>query len=109
MEEYKIVHFSNEFTMEDINEAMSLQDDIIYYTRQISEKNEFHIVNHNNGEFTVTAFITELFKFYTTDTSLGESMKGTKIKGNEKFSIIINTDEVLIERLKLDLNNLLKK
>ena len=40
MKDYKVVHFSEEFTMDDINEAMSSQDDILYFTRYVAEKNE---------------------------------------------------------------------
>jgi len=109
MEDYKIVHFSNEFSMEDINEAMSFQDDIIYFTRYITEKNEFHIVNHNKGEFTLTPLVTQLFNFYSNDKNLSPLVKESKVKGNDAFTIVLNVNEGLIEQIKKDLNTLLKK
>ena len=109
MKDYKVVHFSNEFSMEDINEAMSFQDEIIYYTRQITEKNEFHIVNHNKGEFTLTQFVTQLFNFYQNDKNLSPLVSESKVKGNDSFAIILNANDDLILQIKKDLNILLKK
>lgn len=109
MKEYKVVHFSDEFTMEDINEAMSFQDDILYFTRHITEKNEFHIVNYKDGEFTLTPFITQLFNFYKSYEKLSDLVSEAKVKGNDKFSIIINANDELINQIKKDLNSLLKK
>jgi len=109
MKDYKVVHFSDEFSMEDISEAMSFQDDILYFTREITEKNEFHIVNHKNGEFTLTQFVTQLFNFYNTDKNLSSLVRESKVKGNDTFAIITNADENLIARIKKDLNILLKK
>lgn len=109
MKEYKIVHFSNEFSMDDINEAMSYQDEIIYYTREITEKKEFHIVNHNNGKFPLTPFVTQLFNFYKKNEGISKFINETKIKGNDNFTIILNSNENLINQLKNDLNTLLKK
>lgn len=109
MKDYKVVHFSDEFTMEDITEAMSYQDDILYYTRYITEKNEFHIVKYKNGEFTITPFISQLLNFYKNDKNkkklLGESM----VKGNNTFAIITNINDELLIQVKQDLNILLKK
>ena len=109
MKDYKVVHFSDEFTMDDINEAMSFQDDIIYFTRQITEKNEFHIVNHKNGEFTLTQFVTQLFNFYKNDKNLSPLVSESKVKGNDSFTIVLNANEKLITQIKKDLNILLKK
>jgi len=109
MKDYKVVHFSDEFSMDDINEAMSFQDEIIYYTRYIIEKNEFHIVNHNGGEFTLTPFISQLFNFYSTNEKLSPFVTKTKVKGNDTFTIILNVNEELVNRIKDDLNTLLKK
>jgi len=109
MEDYKVVHFSEDFTMDDINEAMSFQDDILYFTREITEKNEFHIVNYKDGEFTLTQFVTQLFNFYKNDKNLSPIVSESKVKGNDKFAIIINSNEQLINQLKKDLNILLKK
>jgi hypothetical protein len=109
MKDYKVVHFSEEFSMEDINEAMSFQDDILYYTRYIAEKKEFHIVNHSNGEFTLTPFISQLFNFYNQNEKLSELISDTKLKGNDSFTIIFNVNEDLISQIKNDLNSLLKK
>ena len=109
MKDYKVVHFSDEFSMDDINEAMSNQDDIIYFTRQITEKNEFHIVNHKGGEFTLTQFVTQLFNFYKNDKNLSPLISESKVKGNDSFAIILNAGDNLIEQIKKDLNILLKK
>ena len=109
MKDYKVVHFSDEFTMDDINEAMSFQYDILYFTRQITEKNEFHIVNHKNGEFTLTQFVTQLFSFYKNDKNLSPLVSESKVKGNDSFTIVLNANEKLIAQIKKDLNILLKK
>jgi len=109
MREYKVVHFSEDFSMEDINEAMSSQDEILYFTRYIQEKNEFHIVKHKNGDFKITSFITQLFGFYKKNKNTSSLLDETKVKGNDSFVIIQNVNEQLIERLKNDLNILLKK
>jgi len=109
MKDYKVVHFSNDFSMEDISEAMSFQDDILYFTREITEKNEFHIVNHKNGEFTLTQFVTQLFNFYQNDKKLSPLVSESKVKGNDSFTIILNANENLISQIKKDLNILLKK
>jgi hypothetical protein len=108
MKDYKVVHFSDEFNLDDINEALSATDDIIYYTRDLNEKNEFHVVNYKEGDFTITPFITQMFNFYKTN-KLSHLVKESKVKGNDKFAIIVNTNEDLINRLKNDLNLLLKK
>jgi len=109
MKDYKVVHFSEEFSMDDINEAMSFQDDIIYYTRNISEKKEFHIVNSKKGEFTLTPFVTQLFNFYQKNEKLSGLIGESKVKGNDTFAIIMDTNDNLINQLKKDLNILLKK
>lgn len=109
MKEYKVVHFSDEFTMDDISEAMSFQDEIIYFTREITEKKEFHIVNHKKGKFPLTPFVSQLFEFYTKDNSMKGITNETKIKGNDNFTIVLNANDKLIDQLKEDLNILLKK
>jgi hypothetical protein len=109
MKDYKIVHFSYDFSMEDINEAMSFQDEIIYYTREITEKKEFHIVNHKGGKFPLTPFVTQLFNFYSKDANASKFIGESKVKGNNNFSIIVNANDKLINQLKKDLNVLLKK
>jgi len=109
MKDYKIVHFSDDFTMEDINEAMEHQDEILYFTREIAEKNEFHIVNHKNGEFTVTQFVSQLFNFYQNDKNLSKIVSEAKVKGNDSFTVVINANEDLINQIKKDLNILLKR
>jgi hypothetical protein len=108
MRENKIVHFSDDFTIEDINEAMSNQDDILYFSRHISEKNEFHIVNYKEGDFTITPFVSQLFNFYKAN-KLEHLVSESKLKGNESFAIIMNASDELINQLKKDLNTLLKK
>jgi hypothetical protein len=109
MKEYKVVHFSDDFTIDDINEAMVHQDDILYFTRHLSEKNEFHVVNYKDGEFTLTSFISQLFNFYKNDKSLSKIIGESKIKGNDSFTIIQNVNDNLINQIKKDLNILLKK
>lgn len=109
MKEYKVVHFSDDFSMDDINEAMLHQDDILYFTRHISEKNEFHIVNHKKGEFTLTPFITQLLNFYNSNKELSQFVRESKVKGNDSFTIILNVNDNLINQIKKDLNLLLKK
>jgi len=109
MKDYKVVHFSDEFTMDDINDAMSNQDDIIYFTRQLTEKNEFHIVNYKDGEFTITQFVSQLFNFYKNDKDLANIVSEAQVKGNDSFSIILNANDDLINQIKKDLNILLKK
>ncbi len=109
MEEYKVVHFSSDFSMDDINEAMSFQDDILYFTREISEKNEFHIVNYKDGEFTLTQLVTQLFNFYKNNEKLSPIVSESKVKGNDKFTIIVESNDDLITQIKKDLNILLKR
>jgi hypothetical protein len=108
--ENKIVHFSDDFTINDINEAMSHQDDILYFSRLISEKNEFHIVNYKKGNFQLTPFISQLLNFYKKDEKISKILsESVKIKGNDAFTIIYNVNDELANQLKNDLNNLLKK
>jgi hypothetical protein len=105
----KVLHFSDGFSLDDINNVLSSKDGILYYTRQISEKNEFHIINHKDGTMTITPFITQLLNYYNTNKQTQTIIRESKVKGNEKFAIITNTNQVLIEQLKKDLNILLKK
>ncbi|MFW5848006.1 MAG: hypothetical protein ACOCVF_03740 [bacterium] len=109
MNKYKVVHFSDEFTIEDINNVMSSKEGVLYFTRYIPEKNEFHIVNHKKGEFTITPFVTQIFNFYNNNKNLSGLVKESKVKGNETFAIITNVRENLLTQLKKDLNTLLKK
>ena len=71
--------------------------------------NEFHIVNYKEGEFTLTPFISQLFGFYQSNEKLSPLVSDSKVKGNNSFTIIHNTNEELIEQIKSDLNTLLKK
>lgn len=104
----KVVHFSEEFSLTEINSVMKSKDSVIYYTRYIAESNEFHIVRHKDGKVVITQFITQLFNYYKNNEGLSVLISEVKIKGNEKFSIIMNPSNELITQLKKDLNILLK-
>lgn len=105
----KVLHFLDGFSMNEINDVLSTKPDTIYYTRYIQESNEFHVINNNNGKFEITPFITQLFDFYSKNEKLSGLIKESKVKGNKSFSIIMNTNEELINKLKNDLNVLLNK
>lgn len=110
MNNSKVVHFSDEFSCDEINKYLIECPDIYYYTRYIPEKNEFHIVKNNNkGNISITPLISQLFKFYENDTNYSKLLTETKVKGNENFAILINTNNNLNEKLKKDLNVLLKR
>lgn len=105
----KVLHFSEGFSLDEINNVLSNKQEVIYYTRYIPENNEFHIVNNKNGSFTITKFMTQLLEHYNKISELSNLITETKIKGNDKFAIIINTNEQLMNQIKKDLNLLLKK
>jgi len=105
----KVVHFSEEFSMNEINTVMKGRDEVIYYTRYIAEKNEFHIVRYKDSEIIITPFMTQLFNYYKNNEGLSNLISDSKIKGNDNFSIILNPSTELITQIKKDLNVLLKK
>ena len=105
----KVLHFSEGFTLDEVNEVLLTKPDVVYYTRYIPENNQLHIVNNNGGSFTLTSLVTQLFEFYKKDEQLSQLIKESKVKGNDSFSIIINTNEELNNQIKKDLNKLLKK
>lgn len=109
MAEHKVVHFNEDFTLKDIEEALSSRDDIAYFTRYLQEKGEFHIVKRAGGELNVTPFVSELFGFYKKVDGLPPLIESTRIKGNDTFAIIMSVKDEIIERLRQDLNILLKK
>lgn len=104
----KVLHFLDGFSLNEINDVLSKRSDIIYYTRYIPESNEFHIIKHKDGNFVMTSFISHLFNFYKNNQSLSEKISNVKLKGNDNFTIITNTNQELITQIKHDLNILLK-
>jgi len=109
MNNNKVLHFSGEFKMDDISSILNKNQDVIYYTRYIEDKKELHIVNHKKGEFNIMKLISELFNHYKKDEQLAILLSNIKMKGNMNFTIINNIDEEFANKLKNDLNNLLKK
>lgn len=110
MNNNKVVHFSDESNCNDINQFIKENNNVLYYTRIIPEKNEFHIVKTSDrGEIEITQLITQLFKFYEKDQSYSKLLTDTKVKGNDNFAIIVNSTKNLNEKLRKDLNILLKK
>jgi hypothetical protein len=105
----KVLHFLEGFSVNEINDVLSKKDDVVYYTRYIPEKNEFHIVKHRDGDFVMTPFVSQLFNFYKKNESSENLLSDVKIKGNDNFVIITSSNIELITRLKNDLNVLLKK
>lgn len=104
----KIIHFSDGFSSLEINDVLSKRTEVIYYTRVISDKKEFHIVNYRKGSFKITSLVTQLFDFYKKNENLSKLIENCKIKGNDNFTIIDNIDEELINIIKKDLNKLIK-
>lgn len=104
----KVLHFLEGFSLNEINAVLSKRDEVVYYTRYIPESNEFHIVKHKDGNFVMTSFISQLFDFYKKNDTLCEKLSNVKIKGNDNFTIISNTNQELINQIKRDLNILLK-
>lgn len=105
----KVLHFLEGFSLNEINDVLSKRDEVVYYTRYIPESNEFHIVKHKKGNFVITPFISQLFNFYKNNESLSEKLTNVKIKGNDNFAIITDSDQELINQIKKDLNVLFKK
>jgi len=106
----KVLHFDQEFSIKEINNYLSLNNDILYFTRLLKEGKEFHIIKYNeNAFFKINSLISNLFKYYDSKKETKFLIEGTKIKGNEKFIIIENINHNLSHRIKTDLNNLLKK
>lgn len=105
----KVLHFSEGFSITEINDVLSTKPDVIYYTREISENNQFHVVNNKKGDFVITPFIIQLFEYYKKNDKLSTLIKESKVKGNDIFSIIINTNDELINQIKRDLNQMLNK
>lgn len=102
----KIVHFSEESTLDDINDFLKNKNGILYFTRYIPNKKQFHIINHDNGEFEITPFITKLLDFYKKRNIKFDKIN---IKGNDTFAILMNVNNDMVNILKNDLNKLLKK
>ena len=105
----KVLHFLEGFSLDEVNNVLLTKPEVIYYTRYISETNEFLVVNNKRGDFTITPFITQLLEYYKKNNELSNLVKESKVKGNDSFSIILNVNEELINQIKKDLNQLLKK
>lgn len=106
----KVLHFDQDFSIKEIISYLSNNDEIFYFTRLLKEGKEFHLIKHNeNAFFKINSLISQLFKYYDSKKETKFLIKGTNIKGNEKFIIIENVNSHLSHRIKSDLNNLLKK
>lgn len=105
-----VLHFTQEFTMDDINSYMEGNNDVLYYTRTQTDKDEFHIIKSTNGgSFDITGLGTQLLKHYESINGMNKLVNGVTIKGNGNFLIMNNVSEKLSDKLKTDLNNLLIK
>ena len=102
-----IIHFlSEDISLKEINSLMKTKNEQ-YFSVLFNEKNELHIVKHDKGYFKINEMITELFNFYEKNNILANKLS---IKGNDNFTIIYNINNPeLINRIKTDLNTLLKK
>jgi hypothetical protein len=108
--EFKVVHFSEEFSMKEIIDYLKDKNDILYYTRTIKENKEFHVIKHNDGAFFKLSILeSELLKRYSKIQRLNKFIKDIKIKGNDKFVIIENANASIINIMKNDLNKILLK
>lgn len=104
----KVLHFPKDFSLKEIGKILENREDILYYTRIVN--NELHLIKYNKeGFFNSQKLIESLFKHYEKNDILKNLLSGTKIKGNDNFSIINNVSDKLIEKLKDDLNKLLLK
>lgn len=99
-----IMHFSGEFTDKQINDVLSKNDSVKYYTKNLPD--ELHIIS--NGKIKITQLMIELFEYYNKDVQLKTLLTDIKIKGNDKFTIISNISDKLVTKIKCDLNKLLK-
>jgi hypothetical protein len=110
MDKPKILHFPEDFSLEEINKVLKNRSDILYYTRYIKENNQFHLVKHNNTAFfSMQVFESQLLNFYDSKSELKKIVNGAKIKGNDNFAIIENISNDLMEKLKNDFTKLLTK
>ena len=103
-----IIHFLSEgVSLKDINTIMKNKNEQ-YYTVEFNDRKELHIVKYNEGYFKVNEMIIQLFEFYKKNKiNLDNNIT---IKGNNEFAIIYNvSNSNLINRIKNDLNVLLKK
>lgn len=107
---FKIIHFSEEFSLNEINNYLAENIDILYYTRTLKENTEIHIVKCvDDAFFKLSTLISELIKMYNKNVEINKLIKNIKIKGNDKFIIIENINLNFINKLKNDLNKLLIK
>lgn len=110
MEKPKVVHFSEDFTLENILDYLKDKNDILYYTRTLNDNKEFHIIKYNeNAFFEIDKLQSGLFDFYKKNKTILPFLKKLKTRGNSNFIIIENINLDFINKLKNDLNNVLKK
>jgi len=110
MDKPKVIHFSEEFSLEEILNYLKDKNDILYYTRTLKEGKEFHLIKYNDKAFfEIHKLQSEVFKYYHNNESMKPHLKNIKIKGNSNFSITENLNSTIINKLKNDLNNILKK
>lgn len=108
--EFKVVHFTEEFSMKEINDYLKDKKNILYYTRIKNGGNEFHVVKNNeNAFFKISTLQSELLKRYEKIEQISNLVKGIKIKGNDKFAILENVNPNIVNIMKNDLNRLLLK
>jgi len=106
----KVLHFPDDFTLEEIENLLENRKDILYYTRLLKGGNEFHLVKHNkNAQLKIQILETQLLKHYEQFKNLKPLLQGVKIKGNDNFAIIEGISPILVEKLKSDFNKLLIK
>jgi hypothetical protein len=110
MKTNKVLHFESGFSASEINTYLDGNVDTLYFTRNIDDKNELHVVKYSeNAQFKLTGFVSQILKFYEKNTDFVKYLKDVKLKGNDNFVIIENTNPNLIEKLKNDFNTLLIK
>jgi hypothetical protein len=106
----KVLHFPEDFTLEEIENLLENRKDILYYTRLLKNGNEFHLIKHNkSAELKLQILESQLLKHYEQFKNLKPLLQGIKIKGNDNFAIIENLSPILIEKMKTDFNKLLIK
>lgn len=108
--EFKVIHFTQEFSHSEIVEYLKDKENILYYTRTLKEGKEFHVIkNNNNAFFKLNILESELLKQYEKIDEFKNFIKDVRIKGNINFAILENIHPKIILKMKNDLNNLLKK
>ena len=108
--EFKVLHFSQEFSLDEIINYLKDKKDILYFTRTLKENKEFHVIKHDDTAFFKLSILeSELLKHYEKVNGLSNLVKGVTVKGNDKFAVVENVHPNIINRMKNDLNKLLLK